>query len=196
MHRSRVVTVWQALGTAAAAVLTSAALALPAAAAAGTGGPAPRAARPAATGSFPSWPQAETAAGFGLHRPTRLHSLHRDGPVSVRRCAMPGQHSKRFVTAVYGDLLAGGPLISFGQNNSGAPCSSLLHVPFLRNVRIHSATAQLFGDCGNGSGRGGCRSHGGLELIWTRGGTVYEVKSVSEPQHVLLNFARHLHQVA
>src|SRR5215470_7707307 len=67
MHRSRVVTVWQALATTAAALVTSAALALPAAAvpaAAGTSAPAPRTARPAATGNFATWPQAETAAGF------------------------------------------------------------------------------------------------------------------------------------
>ena len=34
-----------------------------------------------------------------------------------------------------------------------------------------------------------------LDLIWIRHGTEYEAKSVSEPKHVLLNFARHLHQV-
>jgi hypothetical protein len=193
MHRSRVVTVSQALGSAAAALVTSAVLALPAAA--GTSAPALRTALPAAAQAFSTWPQAETAAGFPLHRPTRLHSLHRSGSVNVRRCEMPGQHSKRYVTAVYGDLLSGGPLISIGENNSGAPCGSLIPAPILRNVRIHSATAKLYGDCGDGSGRGGCRSHGALELVWTRHGTVYEVKSISEPQHVLLNFARHLHQV-
>lgn len=189
MHRSRVVTVWQALGTTAAALVTSAALALPAAA--GTG-PAPHA-RPAATGAFTTWPQAETAAGFPLHRPTRLHGLQRSGPVSVRRCEMPGQHSKRFVTAVYGTPFSA--LISIGENNSGATCGSLLSVPFLRNVRVHGVTGKLFGDCGDGSGMGSCRLEGALEVIWKRHGTVYEVKSLSEPQHVLLNFARHLHQV-
>jgi hypothetical protein len=32
-------------------------------------------------------------------------------------------------------------------------------------------------------------------LVWIRHGTEYEAKSVSEPKRVLLNFARHLHQV-
>lgn len=191
MHRSRVVTVWQALGTTAAALITSAALALPAAA--GTGAPAPRSASPAAAQAFATWPQAETAAGFPLHRPTHLHGLQRAGSVSVRRCEMPGQHSKRFVTAVYGSPFSA--LISLGENNSGALCGSLINAPFLRNVRVHGVTGKLFGDCGDGSGQGGCRSDGALELTWTRNGTVYEVKSLSEPQHVLLNFARHLHQV-
>src|SRR6478735_1635870 len=105
MHRSRAVTVWQALGTTAAALVTSAALALPASAstaaataagaAAGTGAPAPGSARPAATGNFTTWPQAETAAGFQLHRPTRLHGLQRAGLVRVRRCEQRGLHSKR-----------------------------------------------------------------------------------------------------
>lgn len=193
MHRSRAVTVWQALGTTAAAAVISAALALPASA--GTSAPAPRTALPAAAQAFSTWPQAETAAGFPLHRPTRLHGLHRSGSVNVNRCEMPGQHSKRYVTAIYGDPFAGPPLITLGENNSGAPCGSLVHAPFLRNVRIHSATARLFGDCGDGSGQGGCRPDGQLELIWAHHGTVYEVKSLSEPQHVLLNFARHLHQV-
>ena len=136
MHRSRAVTVWQALGTTAAVLVTSAALALPAAA--GTGAPAPRSARPAATGTFTTWPQAETAARFPLHRPTRLHGLHRAGP-----------------------------------------------------VRVHGVTGKLYGAC-----LGSCRQEGVLDLIWTRNGTFCEAKSVSEPQHVLLNFARHLHQVA
>jgi len=193
MHRSRVVTVWQALATTAAALVTSAALALPAAA--GTSAPAPRTALPAAAQAFSTWPQAETAAGFPLRRPTRLHGLHRSGSVNVNRCEMPGQHSKRYVTAIYGDPFAVPPIITLGENNSGAPCGSLVHAPFLRHVRIHRETARLYGDCGAGSGLGGCRSNGQLELVWKRHGTVYEVKSISEPQHVLLNFARHLRHV-
>jgi hypothetical protein len=185
MHRSRVVTVWQALGTTAAALVTSAALALPAAA--GTSAPAPRTARPAATGNFTTWPQAETAAGFPLHRPTRLHGLHRAGPVTVRRCETRGQHHKRVASAVYGTPFS--PLLSISENNSGAPCAPV-SAPFLRNVRVHGVTGQLYGAC-----LGSCRQEGVLDLIWIRHGTEYEAKSISEPQHVLLNFARHLRQV-
>jgi hypothetical protein len=201
MHRSRAVTVWQALGTTAAALVTSAALALPASAgtaagtaagtgapaAAGTGGPAPGSARPAATGNFTTWPQAETAASFPLRRPTRLHGLHRAGPVSVRRCETRGQHHKRVVSAIYGTPFS--PLLSIAENNSGAPCAPVSE-PFLRNVRIHGGTGRLYGAC-----LGSCR-HGVLDLTWQRNGTFYDARSANEPQHVLLNFARHLHQVA
>src|SRR5262249_6061358 len=100
MHRSRVVTVWYALATTVAALVTSAALALPAAAVTAT--QVPRTARPAATGNFTPWPQAQTAAGFALHRPTSLHGLRRAGPVTVRRCEVRGQHRKRVASAVYG----------------------------------------------------------------------------------------------
>lgn len=186
MHRSRVVTVWPALGTTAAALVTSAALALPAAA--GTTTPAPRTARPAATGNFTTWPQAETAAGFPLHRPTRLHGLRRAGPINVRRCETRGQHHKRVASAVYGTPFSS--LLSISENNSGAPCAPVSG-PFLRNVRIHGVTGKLYGAC-----LVSCRQEGVLELIWIRRGTFYEANSVNEPQHVLLNFARHLHPVA
>lgn len=194
MHRSRAVTVWQALGTTAAALVTSAALALPASAGtaaaeatAGTGAPAPGTARPAATGNFTTWPQAETAANFPLRRPTRLHGLHRAGPVSVRRCETRGQHHKRVVSAIYGTPFS--PLLSIAENNSGAPCTPVSE-PFLRNVRLHGVTGKLYGAC-----PGSCRQ-GVLDLIWKRNGTFYEARSANEPQRVLLNFARHLHQVA
>jgi hypothetical protein len=185
MHRSRAVTVWQALGTTAAALLTSAALALPAAA--GTGGAAPHSARPAATGNFRTWPEAETAAGFPLHRPTRLHGLQRAGGVSVRRCESRGLHSKRLVTAVYGTPFS--PLLSIAESNSGTTCSPPPSEPFLRSVRIHGVTGKLYGAC-----LISCRQ-GVLDLIWKRHGIVYEARSANEPKHVLLNFARHLHSV-
>ena len=190
MHRSRVVTVWQALATTAVALVTSAALALPAAAvaaAAGTSAPAPRTARPAATGNFTTWPQAETAAGFPLHRPTRLHGLHRAGPVTVRRCETRGQHRKRVASAVYGTPFSA--LLSISENNSGAPCAPVSGL-FLRNVRVHGVTGKLYGAC-----LVSCRQAGVLQLIWVRRGTFYQANSVNEPQHVLLNFARHLHPV-
>ena len=191
MHRSRVLTVWQALGTTAAALVTSAALALPAAAlpaAAGTSSPAPRTARPAATGNFTTWPQAETAAGFPLRRPARLHGLHRAGPITVRRCETRGQHHKRVASAVYGTPFSS--LLSISENNSGAPCAPVSG-PFLRDVRIHGVTGKLYGAC-----LVSCRQAGVLQLIWIRRGTFYQANSVNEPQHVLLNFARHLHPVA
>jgi hypothetical protein len=186
MHRSRAVTAWQALGATAAVLVTSAALALPATA--GTSAPAPRTARPAVTGNFPTWPQAETAAGFALHRPTRLHGLHRAGSVTVRRCGTRGQDDKRIVGAVYGTPAS--PLLSISENNSGSACTTV-DAPFLRNVRIHGVTGQLYGSCLTS-----CRRNGAFDLIWNRNGTVYEAKAVMEPQHVLLNFARHLHSVA
>ena len=186
MHRSRAVTVWQALGTTAAALVTSAALALPAAA--GTGGPAPRAAQPAATGSFTSWPQAESAAGFQLHRPTRLHGLQRAGLVRVSRCEQRGLHSKRLVTAVYGTPFS--PLLSIAESNSGTTCSPPPSEPFLRNVRIHGAKGKLYGLC-----LISCRQRSVLDLVWQRNGTVYEARAANEPKHVLINFARHLHSV-
>jgi len=200
MHRSRAVTVWQALGTTAAALVTSAALALPASAstaaataagaaagaAAGTGAPAPGSARPAATGNFTTWPQAETAAGFQLHRPTRLHGLQRAGLVRVRRCEQRGLHSKRLVTAVYGTPFS--PLLSIAESNSGTTCSPPPSEPFLRNVRIHGVTGKLYGTCLS-------RRQCVLDLIWERNGTVYEARAANEPKHVLINFARHLHSV-
>jgi len=185
MHRSRVLTVWPALGTTAAALVTSAALALPASA--GTSGPAPRTARPAAAGNFTTWPRAETAAGFPLHRPTRLHGLHRAGPVNVRRCETRGQHRKRVASAVYGTPFSA--LLSISENNSGAPCAPVSGL-FLRNVRIHGVTGKLYGAC-----LVSCAQDGVLELIWIRRGTFYQANSVSEPKHVLINFARHLHPV-
>jgi len=185
MHRSRVVTVWQVLATTAAALVTSAALALPAAA--GTSGPAPRAARPAATGNFTTWPRAEDAAGFPLRRPTRLHGLHRAGPVTVRRCETRGQHRKRVASAVYGTPFSA--LLTISENNSGAPCAPFSGF-FLRNVRIHGVTGKLYGAC-----LVSCAQAGVLDLIWIRHGIEYEAKSVSEPKHVLINFARHLRQV-
>ena len=199
MHRSRAVTVWQALGTTAAALVTSAALALPASAgtaagtAAGAGAgaataaPASGSARPAATGNFTTWPQAETAASFPLHRPTRLHGLHRAGPVTVRRCERRGQHHKRVASAVYGTPFTA--LLSISENNSGAPCAPVSGF-FLRNVRIHGVTGRLYGAC-----LVSCAQAGVLDLIWIRHGTEYEAKSVNEPKHVLINFARHLHRV-
>lgn len=186
MHRSRAVTVWQALGATAAVLVTSAAVALPAAA--GTSTPTPRTARPAAVRYFTTWPQAETAAGFALRRPTRLHGLHRAGSVTVRPCGTRGEHDKRVAGAVYGTPSS--PLLTISENNSGGPCTAV-SVPFLRNVRVHGVTAKLYGSCS-----GSCRRTGVFDLVWNRNGTTYEAKAVMEPQHVLLNFARHLHSVA
>jgi hypothetical protein len=148
---------------------------------------------PAADQAFQNWPDAAAAAEFTLHRPTRLHDLSRTGPVGLHTCEMPGQHHKQLVTAVYGSPLSA--LISLAENDSGAPCGARVNAPRIRTVSVHGAPAQLFGDCGTGSGRGGCRSEGVLELIWVRDGIAYEVKTLSEPQRVLLNFARHLHRV-
>jgi hypothetical protein len=80
-------------------------------------------------------------------------------------------------------------LLSISENNSGAPCAPVSGL-FLGNVRIHGVTGKLYGAC-----LGSCRQDGVLDLIWIRHGTEYEAKSISEPQHVLLNFARHLHRV-
>src|SRR6185437_13981638 len=78
MHRSRVVTVWQALATTAAALVTSAALALPAAA--GTGAPAPPdpAARPAPRRPGHRPPVREARPAPQARRQRRLrHPVHR-----------------------------------------------------------------------------------------------------------------------
>ncbi len=194
MHRSRPFTALLAMGTTAAALLTPAVLALPASAA-----PAPAAAAaapsPAAVATLPfsTWPQAENAAGFNLHRPTRLHGMHRNGPVNVDRCEMPGEHSKTVAAASYGELTRG-QLLSIAENNSGSECTGLVTGGLIRKVSIHGVTGRLYGDCGQGTGRG-CRDLGSLEVLWKRNGIVYEVKSLSQSQTTILNFARHLHWV-
>ena len=98
-----------------------------------------------------------------------------------------GQHHKRVASAVYGTPFSA--LLSISENNSGAPCAPVSGL-FLRNVRIHGVTGKLYGAC-----LVSCAQAGVLDLIWIRHGTEYEAKSISEPKHVLINFARHLHPV-
>ena len=147
MHRSRAVTVWQALGTTAAALVTSAALALPAPDAADATAPGPARTRPRPR---PHRELHHLAAGRDRRRSSRCAARPGctacTGPAlsacaGARRAASTTSASSAPSTAPRSP-----PCSASAENNSGAPCAPVSE-PFLRNVRVHGVTGKLYGAC-------------------------------------------------
>jgi hypothetical protein len=151
------------------------------------------AARPAGTGSFHTWRAAQRAAGFGLNAPSRTYGLRRNGPITIDRCPVTGQLSKRDVFASYGSFL--GRELSIAQNNSGGPCGNFSAARKLGTVRVMGQRATLYGVCGRHLGPPCSSRKITLYLTWTKRGKYYEASSHNERRAAIVGFASSLRPV-
>jgi hypothetical protein len=171
MYRMRVV---------ATAGITGAAIAV-AGAAAAWATPAP---------AYSTWPSAQRAAGFPLHRPTKTFGLKRAGGILVTPCAVTGHLRWRDVGANYEGTRH--RVLAIEQNNSGAPCSNFGEARLLGHYAVDGTTADLFGVCGM-HGLPPCSSvNKYLFLTWVRHGISFQGTSHNEPRTSLVAFARAL----
>ncbi len=174
MRWNRVLAAGLALGAAAAAGLSTVAVAAPG----GQDG----------LGLFRSWRAAQSAAGFRLLRPAATFGLARNGRIAVIRCGVPGQGAKRVVIANYG--LTPRVNLRFTQDDYGRPCLRAGRVAILGHYTVHRARATLSGVCGRpGLPRCG-RRNVVLLLAWRRRGIYYVASSFGEPRAALIAFAR------
>lgn len=146
---------------------------------------------PARTGLFKSWHGAQSAARFGLLKPTNIHHLKRNSPISVARCEISKKKAaKRLVLASYS--LTAAANLTLSQNNSGGPCTRTRPGKRLGKVRIHGSTAILTGDC-DAPHLPRCTSRRiFLFLTWRHKGVFYQASSFGESRRTLSAFARSL----
>ncbi len=149
---------------------------------------------PARTGLFATWRGAQSAAGFGLLKPTDTHHLPRNGQISVARCEISKKKaSKRLVIASYGTTANANLTIS--QNNSNGPCTRNGRSKRLGKVKIHGATAILTGVC-DAPHLPKCTSVKiFLFLTWRKNGVFYQASSFGERRGVIIAFAKGLRKV-
>jgi hypothetical protein len=151
------------------------------------------AAAPAGNGSFTSWAKAQTAAGFNLKRPSRLHGLTRTGKIRVSTCEVTGSLTKRDAGATYGKLSTG--LLTVDQNNSGNPCGNVGDVKSLGIIKVDGVKAHLFGACGMPSEPPCSSKRTFFTLIWKKGKIAFVTQSHQETRAALISFSRSLHPV-
>lgn len=148
---------------------------------------------PAGNGKFTTWAAAQTAAGFKLKRPTKVHGLARTGKIHVVTCEVTGSTTKHDVGAQYGKLATG--ILTLDQNNSGHPCGDVGDAKLLATPKIDGVKAQLFGACGM-SGEPSCSSKKTfLFLIWTKGKIAFVAQSHQETRSAIISFGRSLKPV-
>jgi hypothetical protein len=148
---------------------------------------------PDSTGAFGSWAKAQSAAGFSLKKPTRLHGLARSSSYDVSKCTLAGKPSKRVVDVQYGKLKKG--LLAIGQNNSGGLCSNLGGAKKLGTVKLNGTTGHLYGLCGK-KGLVSCSSKkAAFTLTWKKGSVFYNTSSENETRATLIDFSKSLKNV-
>jgi hypothetical protein len=150
-------------------------------------------AAPAGNGKFTTWAKAQTAAGFNLKRPTKLHGLTRTGKIQVATCEVTGSTTKHDVGATYGKVSTG--LLTLDQNNSGHSCGDIGDARLLGTPTIDGVKAHLFGACGM-SGEPPCSSKRTfLFLIWKKGKISFVSQSHQETRAAIISFSRSLKPV-
>jgi hypothetical protein len=149
-------------------------------------------AAPAGIGAFHTWSAAQSAAGFGLRKPTRTYGL-RLGPIVVTRCQATGKLKKRNVIASYGSPLH--RLLAITQNNSGGACGDFGSARKLGTYRVQGRRAVLYGACGKNIGPPCSSRKISLFLVWTKNGKYCLASSHNERRSTLVRFARSLRRV-
>ena len=151
------------------------------------------AATAARLGSFASWRAAQRAAGFRLVKPSVTFGQRRNGDITVSKCLVKHEFTKRLVIANYGRTVRA--QLSLSQNNSGRPCLRTTRMTRLGSVTVHGATATLFGLCGR-TGFPSCTARKiWLYLVWSRHRVYYVASSFGERRSTLISFARGLVRV-
>ncbi len=145
----------------------------------------------AGTGLFASWHSAQSAAGFGLLRPTKTYGLAQAGKISVARCEISKKKAaRRLVISQYGPKPSANLTIS--QNNSNGPCTRTRKGKALGQFRVLGSKAFLTGDC-DAPHLPACSSRKiFLFLTWRKSGVYYQASSYGETRAVLLGFAKSL----
>jgi hypothetical protein len=148
-------------------------------------------AQPAGTGSFKTWSAAQKAAGFKLVKPGSTDGLIRAGRISVTKCEVTGELSKRLVDANYGNPSK--KFLDIQQNNSGGPCGNIGVAKDLGHYTVDGVRAYLIGECGLPELPHSCHSRDiWLYLSWTKNHVFYQASSHDQWRATIVSFARSL----
>lgn len=144
-------------------------------------------------GRFSTWSAAQTAAGFGLKKPTVLHGLHQAGKIQVTISDCDNKPTKHDVIVGYGKFSTG--FLTLEQNNSGDTCGDVGDATLLATPKIDGVKAHLYSACGQ-SGQPPCSSkRATFFLVWKKGKIAFAAESEHEPRSAIISFGRSLKPV-